>query len=420
MPKLLVVDDEPAIRRTLSDILSNSGYQVDTAIEGRDCLDKVSQSKYDLILLDIKMQGMDGHQAFAALSKQYPDIPVIMMSAHGSIETAVDLVKAGAYDYLPKPPDLSRLLITIRNAIDKGTLTEEVKIHRRKNRRGAPRMIGTSEKMTQLKNQLSKVAASNSRVLITGPNGSGKELVALNLHYQSERKSGPFIEVNCAAIPSELIESELFGHEKGAFTGATNTSTGKFEQANGGTLFLDEIGDMSLSAQAKVLRALQENKITKVGGKKDIHVDVRVIAATNKNLEEMISRNEFREDLYYRLNVVPMEVPSLNDRRDDIPSLANYFVKTICKADKKPVRKIHRTAMKALKEYNYNGNIRELRNIIERLLILGGEEISEQDVIHHVIQKNSSTPALLKRLVGKLGGPEKAIAFIHKEFDLVI
>lgn len=420
MSRILIVDDEPAIRSILSDILTTSGYQVDEAVDGRDCLQKVSLGKYDLILLDIKMQGMDGHQAFAALSEKYSDIPVIMMSGHGSLETAVDLVKRGAFDYIQKPPDLSRLLITIRNAIDKSTLTSEVKVHRQRNKKTAPEMIGMSENMLFLKEQLKKVAASNSRVLITGPNGSGKELVALNLHYQSARKDGPFIEVNCAAIPSELIESELFGHEKGSFTGATSISIGKFEQANGGTIFLDEIGDMSGSAQAKVLRALQENKITKVGGKKDIHVDVRVIAATNKDLEEMISLNRFREDLYYRLAVVLMDVPPLNNRREDIPMLAKYFVQTICQSENKPVRKILPDAMKLLKDFNYHGNIRELRNIIERLLILGSPEISEEDVIHHVIAKSSSSKMMLKRLVGKLGGPQKAIDFINKEFAGVL
>jgi DNA-binding NtrC family response regulator len=417
MPRILIVDDEPAIRNILSDILINSGYKVDEAVNGNECLKKIKTGKYDLILLDIKMQGMDGHQTFAELSEKYSDIPVIMMSGHGSLETAVDLVKRGAFDYIQKPPDLSRLLITIRNALEKSTLTSEVKVHRQRNKKAAPEMIGTSANMLLLKEQLKKVAASNSRVLITGPNGAGKELVALNLHYQSARKKNPFIEVNCAAIPSELIESELFGHEKGAFTGASSASVGKFEQANGGTIFLDEIGDMSESAQAKVLRALQENKITKVGGKKDIYVDVRVIAATNKDLEEMISLNRFREDLYYRLAVVPIDVPPLNNRREDIPMLAEYFVDSICKSENKPIRKILPDAMKLLQEFNYHGNIRELRNIIERLLILGSPEISVQDVNKHVISKSSSSKMMLKRLVGRLGGPQKAIDFINREFE---
>ena len=416
MAKILIVDDEPSIRKSLTEILGNHNYETDTAESGKVCIEKATKRKYDLILLDIKMRGMDGKETFNVLSQKFPDIPVIMISGHGNIADAVDYVRDGAFDYIPKPPDLNRLLITIRNAVEKRTLTKEVKIYRRKRIKTAPQIIGNSEKIQRLKAKLKKVAKADSRILITGPNGVGKELAALNIHLQSSRKEGSFIEVNCAAIPSELIESVLFGHEKGSFTGAYKSSKGKFEQANGGTLFLDEVGDMSLAAQAKVLRALQENKITKVGGEKNISVDVRVIAATNKDLETMISGKQFREDLFYRLNVVPVEVPSLNERKEDIPALVEHFIQLICKEQNKPIKQFSPAAMQTLVEYNYKGNIRELKNIVERLLILGEEEITKQDVVEHVMPKLGQTKHIVKRLVHSLGGPSEAISFINDEF----
>ncbi len=419
MSKILVIDDDPAIRKILSEILIHDDFEVTTAENGKKGIDLTRKGKFELIILDIKMKGMNGYETFKVLNAEFPNIPVIMMSGHGSLEDAVEFVKNGAFDYIPKPMDMNKLLITVRNALDLRNLSKEVRKYRRISRKTVPTMFGNSEQLNTLKEQISKVAESDSRVLITGPNGSGKELVALNIHHQSNRKEGPFVEVNCAAIPAELIESVLFGAEKGAYTGAYKTTTGKFEQANEGTLFLDEIGDMTESAQAKVLRALQENKITKVGGEKDIEVDVRVLAATNKDLQKMIVQGSFREDLYYRLNVVPMEVPPLDDRKEDIPILVNHFIQSISENENKPTKTISERAMQNLVDYNYQGNIRELRNIVERLLIFSGPEITTEDVQKYVISKSSPTSLLVERLVKTLGGPQEAIAYIQNQFQLI-
>ena len=381
MARILIVDDESPIRRTLRDILEFEKYKVDEAINGLDCLAKVKRNKYDVIISDIKMPKMDGMEALERLEILAPDVPVIMISGHGDIETAVDAVKKGAFDYISKPPDLNRLLITIRNAMDKSNLITETKVLKRKvGKYKTPEIIGKSEGIQKIKETIERVAPTDARVFVTGPNGTGKELVANWIHEKSNRSKGPMIEVNCAAIPSELIESELFGHEKGAFTSAHKQRIGKFEQANGGTIFLDEIGDMSLSAQAKVLRALQENKITRVGGDKEIKVDVRVVAATNKDLKEEIRKKRFREDLYHRLAVIIIQVPSLDKRKDDIPLLVEHFVEIICKDYGKPTKKVSADAMKALQELSWTGNIRELRNVVERLIILSGKEITLGDV----------------------------------------
>jgi DNA-binding NtrC family response regulator len=381
MARILIVDDESPIRRTLRDILEFEKYQVDEATDGLDCLTKVKRNKYDVIISDIKMPKMDGMEMLERLEILAPDVPVIMISGHGDIETAVDAVKKGAFDYISKPPDLNRLLITIRNAMDKSNLISETKVLKKKVEKfKTPQIIGESEGIAKIKETIERVAPTEARIFITGPNGTGKELVANWVHEKSNRSKGPMIEVNCAAIPSELIESELFGHEKGAFTSAIKQRIGKFEQANGGTIFLDEIGDMSLSAQAKVLRALQESKITRVGGDKEIKVDVRVVAATNKDLKEEIRKKRFREDLYHRLAVIIIQVPSLDERKDDIPLLVNHFVKMVCSDYGKPIKKITSDAMKALQNLSWTGNIRELRNVVERLIILSGKEITLSDV----------------------------------------
>ncbi len=385
MTKILIVDDESPIRRTLRDILEFERYQVDEATDGLDCLTKVKRTKYDVIISDIKMPKMDGMETLERLQILAPDVPVIMISGHGDIETAVDAVKKGAFDYISKPPDLNRLLITIRNAMDKSSLISETKVLKRKvEKYKTPTIVGQSEGIQKIKETIDRVAQTDARVFVTGPNGTGKELVANWIHEKSARDKGPMVEVNCAAIPSELIESELFGHEKGAFTSAHKQRIGKFEQANGGTLFLDEIGDMSLSAQAKVLRALQENKITRVGGDKEIKVDVRVVAATNKDLKEEIRKKRFREDLYHRLAVIIIQVPSLDERKDDIPLLVVHFVEQLCNEYGKAVKKVTPEAMKALQELSWTGNIRELRNVVERLIILSGAEITLADVNNFV------------------------------------
>lgn len=386
MAKVLIVDDEGSIRRTLRDILEFEKYDVDEAADGKECLFKLTKSDYDIILLDIKMPKMDGMEVLDRLQLQAPDIPVIMISGHANIDTAVDAVKRGAFDFISKPPDLNRLLITIRNALDKSNLITETKSLKQKVAKSKVQpIIGKSSGISQIKRTIEQVAPTDARVLVTGPNGTGKELVARWLHEHSSRKDKPIVEVNCAAIPSELIESELFGHEKGAFTSAIKQRIGKFEQANGGTLFLDEIGDMSLSAQAKVLRALQENVITRVGGEKEIPVNVRIVAATNKNLREEIDLRRFREDLYHRLAVIIIHVPSLNDRRDDIPELVEHFSDQVCKQYGCPLKKFDAQAIRALQTVNWTGNIRELRNVVERLIILGGNTISQKDVEQHVI-----------------------------------
>lgn len=379
MPKILVIDDEKAIRRSIKEILEFEKYLVDEAEDGQQGLDMALKGNYDVVLSDIKMPKLDGIELLNKLVASGTSSALIIMSGHGNIETAVDAVKKGAFDYLAKPIDLNRLLIAIRNALDKTTLVAETKVLKKKINKGYE-MIGESKALGVIRDMIEKVAPTDARVLITGSNGSGKELVAREIHNKSNRANFPLIEVNCAAIPSELIESELFGHEKGAFTSAVATRKGKFELAEGGTIFLDEIGDMSLSAQAKVLRALQENKITRVGGDKEIKVDVRVLAATNKDLKKQIANGEFREDLYHRLSVIPIPVPSLNDRKEDIPLLAEHFLKLICDDMGTALKSINKEGIKELQKKDWTGNIREFRNVIERLIILCGNEITDKDV----------------------------------------
>ncbi len=378
-PVILVIDDEVSIRKTLIEILSFEGYKTHEASDGEQGIKVFSEHKFDAVLCDIKMPKMDGMEFLGKALEVAPDVPVIMISGHGTIETAVEAVKKGAYDFISKPPDLNRLLITIKNALDKGTLVSETKVLRKKISR-VQEIVGDSEPIKRIKETIDKVAPTEARVLVTGENGVGKELVARWLHEKSSRNASPLVEVNCAAIPTELIESELFGHEKGSFTSAIKQRIGKFEQANGGTLFLDEIGDMSLSAQAKVLRALQEGKITRVGADKDISVDVRVIAATNKDLLEEVEQKNFRLDLYHRLSVILIHVPSLNNRRDDIPQLIDRFLESICADYGISKKGIDDGAIKLLQQYNWTGNIRELRNVVERLVILSGKTIIADDV----------------------------------------
>lgn len=381
MSKILIIEDEAAIRRVLTKILSeeSSSYLVEEAANGLEGLEKVKASDYDLILCDIKMPKMDGVEVLDAVKKIKPEIPMVMISGHGDMETAIQTMRMGAFDYISKPPDLNRLLNTVRNALDKKQLVVENTILKKMVSQQFD-MIGRSAPIENIKNIIAKVAPTEARVLITGANGTGKELVARQLHEQSERSSAPLIEVNCAAIPSELIESELFGHVKGAFTSAVRDRAGKFEAADGGTLFLDEIGDMSLSAQAKVLRALQESMITRVGADKDIRVNVRVIAATNKDLKKEIEAGRFREDLYHRLAVILIPVPTLNDRRDDIPLLVSHFATKIAQEQGNVPKVFTAAAIELLQDYDWTGNIRELRNVVERLIILGGSEISAEDV----------------------------------------
>ena len=383
MAKVLVIDDEAAIRRILKEILEHEQYQVDTAESAVDALPLVKENEYDAILCDIKMPQMDGIE-FLEEAKKITDAPIIMISGHGTIDTAVEAIKKGAFDYIAKPPELNRLLITLRNALDKSKLMTETKALKKVVNRKY-QMIGSSAPMKEIHSIIEKVAPTNARVLIEGENGTGKELVARQLHELSNRSFAPFIEVNCAAIPSELIESQLFGHEKGSFTSAIKMKKGDFELANNGTLFLDEIGDMSLSAQAKVLRALQENKITRVGGESEINVNVRIIAATNKNLKEEIQKGNFREDLYHRLSVIIINVPPLRDRLDDIPELIEYFVENISNEMGKPAPTFTQDAIEELQKYRWTGNIRELHNVIERLVILCGNEIDGDDVRKFVV-----------------------------------
>ncbi len=375
---ILIVDDERSIRNTLRDILEYENYEVSDAPDGATALEKASQTAFDVILCDIKMPEMDGIEVLERL-QEIGDVPVVMISGHGTIDTAVEAIKKGAYDYIAKPLDLNRLLVTVRNAMDRSSLVQETRRLKRQVSR-TYEMIGESGPMREIRTMIDRVAPTDARVLITGSNGTGKELVARWLHEKSQRASGPFIEVNCAAIPSELIESQLFGHEKGSFTSAERQRKGDFEVANGGTLFLDEIGDMSLSAQAKVLRALQENKITRVGGEKAIPVDVRILAATNKNLREEIRRNTFREDLYHRLSVILIHVPSLNERIEDIPLLANHFLDQILEEQGRAGMEFLSEALEALQRITWTGNVRELRNVVERLAILCDREISAADV----------------------------------------
>ncbi len=392
MSKVLIVDDERSIRHTLRDILEFEKYEVDEACDGMEALVKIKQNLYDVIILDIKMPKMDGMDALDRIQEIARETPVVMISGHASIDTAVEAVKKGAFDFISKPPDLNRLLITLRNALDKSELITERKVLQTKvsNTRFQP-IVGQSKCIGQIMSTIELVAPTDARVLVTGQNGTGKELVAHWIHQKSNRRDHPLIEVNCAAIPSELIESELFGHEKGAFTSAIKTRTGKFELANGGTIFLDEIGDMSLSAQAKVLRALQENKIVRVGGDKQIRVDVRVIAATNKDLRKLIDAGRFREDLYHRLAVIIIDVPPLKERVEDIPMLIQHFCAEICKDYGIPEKQFDAKAIKKLQTLPWTGNIRELKNVVERLIILGGKIISAQDIDRFVLPTAQSS-----------------------------
>lgn len=384
MAQILIIDDERSIRNVLKDILTNEGFKVDEAGDGEEGLKKFQSNSYDLVLCDIKMPKLDGLEFLDSVTQSNSEVPVIMISGHGNIETAVDAVKKGAFDYIAKPPDLNRLLITIRNALDKNNLVKETKVLKRKVSK-VQEIIGNSDAIVKIKETIEKVASTDARVLVTGENGTGKELVARWLHEKSNRADAPLVEVNCAAIPAELIESELFGHEKGSFTSAIKQRIGKFEQANGGTLFLDEIGDMSLSAQAKVLRALQESKITRVGGDKEININVRVIAATNKDLLKEVELKNFRLDLYHRLGVILIHVPSLNQRLDDIPLLVEKFLVDIAQEYGQAAKQIDKQAMEALQKHQWSGNIRELRNVVERLIILSGKTITAADIASYVI-----------------------------------
>lgn len=379
MSKILIIDDERAIRSSLKDILEYEKYKIEEAVDGFDGIEKLEKNTYDLVLCDIKMPKIDGMEVIEKLQNIAPETPIVMISGHGTIETAVEAVKKGAFDFIQKPLDLNRLLVTVRNALDKNNLVQETKVLKKKISKTFD-MVGESDSIKKVQEMIEKVAPTDARVLITGGNGTGKELVARWLHEKSNRNNAPLIEVNCAAIPPELIESELFGHEKGAFTSAVATRKGKFEMAEGGTLFLDEIGDMSLSAQAKVLRALQENKITRVGGEKEIKVNVRVLAATNKDLKSEIEKGNFREDLYHRLGVILIHVPSLNDRKEDIELLANHFLNLLCNEHGMPLKKFTKQAIAELKKINWTGNIREFKNVIERLIILCEKEITDKDV----------------------------------------
>lgn len=383
MAHILIIDDEKSIRHSLKEILEYESYKVDEAPDGIEGIKMAEKTKYDLIFCDIKMPKMDGIEVLENLQSKCPEVPVVMISGHGNIDTAVEAIKKGAFDFIAKPLDLNRILITVRNAMDRTVLVKETKTLRKKITRTND-MIGDSQGIKHVKEIIERVAPTDARVMITGSNGTGKELVARWIHEKSNRREMPLIEVNCAAIPSELIESELFGHEKGAFTSAIKTRSGKFEQANGGTIFLDEIGDMSLSAQAKVLRALQENRITRVGGEKDFAVDVRILAATNKDLKKEIEKGNFREDLYHRLSVILIHVPSLDERKEDIPHLVRYFLKEVADEYKNPVKEISDEAIKELQNKSWTGNIRELRNVVERLVILGEKVISKNDVINFV------------------------------------
>ena len=380
MPRILVIDDERSIRNTLKDVLEYEKYEIDLAEDGTSGIELFGQQQYDAVLCDIKMAKMDGIEVLQKLQEVSSDVPVIMISGHGNIDTAVDSIKKGAFDFLEKPLDLNRLLITIRNALERGSLITQTKVLKKQVSKKYE-IVGNSPAIVKVKEMIDRIAPTEARVLITGANGTGKELVAHQIHEKSNRARGPFVEVNCAAIPSELIESELFGHEKGSFTSAIKQRIGKFEQASGGTIFLDEVGDMSLAAQAKVLRALQENKITRVGSDKDIHVDVRVVAATNKNIREEIDHNRFREDLYHRLSVILIHVPTLNERQEDIPLLADHFNTLICGEYGMGKKKIKPDAIAELQKIIWTGNIREFRNVLERLIILCPEEITGRDVI---------------------------------------
>jgi two-component system, NtrC family, nitrogen regulation response regulator NtrX len=417
MAKILIVDDDKSIRKTLRDILEFEKYEIDEAVDGLECIVKIKQNTYDVIIMDVKMPRMDGMEAIEKIQGLSADTPVVMISGHGNIDTAVEAVKKGAFDFIQKPPDLNRLLITLRNALDKSSLITEKKVLQRKvSGARVQEIIGDSEGISLIKTTIEKVAPTDARVLITGQNGTGKELVARWIHQQSRRKEYPLIEVNCAAIPSELIESELFGHEKGSFTSAIKQRLGKFEQAHGGTLFLDEIGDMSHSAQAKVLRALQENKITRVGGEKDLTVDVRVIAATNKDLRAEIAKGNFREDLYHRLAVIIIKVPSLNERTADIPTLSQHFVTQVCEEYNVPTKKMEPAAIKLLQNVNWTGNIRELRNVIERLIILSGASITAKDV-ENFVHSGGRSHSAVQTLFDQFDNYESMNKYLQSEFE---
>ena len=390
MANILIIDDEKAIRYALREILEHEGHKVEEAEDGAAGLDKAKKGKFDLVLCDIKMPRMDGIEVLEKLQAHSEELPVVMISGHGTIDTAVDALKKGAFDFIQKPPDINRILVSVRNALDRGSLVQETKVLRTKvgkAKGNGVQMVGESKALQAIREMIDKVAPSDARVLITGGNGAGKEGVARMIHQKSNRANGPYIEVNCAAIPGELIESELFGHMKGSFTSAIKDRKGKFELAHGGTLFLDEIGDMALAAQAKVLRALQEGRITPVGGDKDVSVDVRVIAATNKDLKKEIAEGRFREDLFHRLSVIPIHVPSLGERLDDIPLLAEHFIQQVCGEQGIAPKKIADKAIKELQKLPWTGNVRELRNVIERLVILSGKEITEGDVKTYAVPR---------------------------------
>ena len=417
MATILLIDDEASIRRTLKEILEFEKYQVLEAPDGFSAIDIFKKSAIDIVLLDIKMPKMDGLEVLDFLQEINPEVPVIMISGHGNIDTAVEAVKKGAFDYISKPPDLNRLLITLRNAQERHSLVVETKSLKRKiSRAGLQDIIGDCPQIIAVKETIQQIAPSEARVLITGPNGSGKELVAKWIHEGSQRNNASLVEVNCAAIPSELIESELFGHEKGSFTSAHKQKLGKFEQANGGTLFLDEIGDMSLSAQAKVLRVLQENTLSRVGGEKDIKVDVRIIAATNKDLHEEIAAGRFREDLYHRLAVIVLPVPALCDRREDIPALIDHFIKIVCKEYGIPCKKIEKDAVNTLTNLPWTGNIRELRNVMERLIILSQHKITSSEVEKYVIPVSFSR-VKNQNWLNSFTSAEEAHRYIDKHFQ---
>mgnify|MGYP000905481166 CR=1 FL=1 len=415
MSKILIIDDERAIRRTLKEILQYEKFDVAEAEDGEQGIDMIKKYDYDVVICDIKMPKKDGIEVLDAVKEMGKHVPLIILSGHGNIETAVEAVKKGAFDFIPKPADLNRLFITIRNAMDKTDLISETKVLKKKVNKTIE-IVGESEPILKIMSDIEKVAPTDARVLITGENGSGKELVARWLHEKSNRANGPLVEVNCAAIPSELIESELFGHEKGAFTSAIKQRIGKFEEANGGTLFLDEIGDMSLSAQAKVLRALQENKITRVGGEKEIKVDVRVVAATNKDLLKEIAENKFRMDLYHRLGVILIHVPSLNARKSDIPILCDYFLEIICQEYGMARKKIDADGMQILQARNWTGNIRELRNIVERLVIMSGKEILLEDVERYCGTSENNNNAKLDKNYDNFQNLQQFADYMKKGF----
>jgi len=416
MTKILIVDDEKSIRKTLREILEYEKYEVTEAQDGMECLAKFKRAKFDVVILDIKMPNLDGMETLERLQQMSPETPIIMISGHANIDTAVEAVKMGAFDFVSKPPDLNRLLITLKNALDKHNLISETKKLKRKVVTSpVQEIIGESAHVNLIKTTIERVAPTEARVLVTGSNGTGKELVARWIHEKSARKEKNIVEVNCAAIPSELIESELFGHEKGSFTSAVKQRIGKFEQANGGTLFLDEIGDMSLSAQAKVLRALQENVITRVGGEKPIQVNVRVVAATNKDLKKEIENGNFREDLYHRLAVIIVCVPGLNERVDDIPLLVNHFNEQVCQEYGTPLKKFSTKAIQALQAHNWTGNIRELRNVIERLIILCGPSISDEDVHQYVFPPEASR-SRLHQLFDEFDNVDDLKSFVTKKW----